>query len=397
VDYDPFDPDTHADPDRHFAALRATCPVHHHGARDFYTVARSDDITAILQAPRTWSSRWRNGLTYVRGEGEGMLLDADPPTHTWQRRLLQKAWTPRLVNRLEPRVRAVAEELVAAVHPAGRCEFHEAFGGRLPVTMVAELIGVPTADGDRFKAWSEAGVEVTGGTPGAQARAKDVRHDMVEYFDDHVSARRRLMATGAAAPDDSTTMMLRATYDGRRLDDDEIRKVLQLLLLGGIETTSLLLSNLLHRLITEPGLAEALRADPSLDEVAVEESLRVDSPTLGLFRTPTHACHVRGVEIPADAKTMVLFAAVNRDPELWDDPDSFRLDRDRKVLRRHYGFGHGVHLCLGAPLARLEGRVALRTLVERLPGLRYDGEPHRVSTMIFRGFDRQPIAWDAPS
>ena len=93
---------------------------------------------------------------------------------------------------------------------------------------------------------------------------------------------------------------------------------------------------------------------------------------------------------------MVLFAAVNRDPELWDDPDSFRLDRDRNQLRRHYGFGHGVHLCLGAPLARLEGRVALRTLVERLPGLRYHGEPHRVGTMIFRGFDRQPIAWDAP-
>ncbi len=396
MDYDPFDPDTHADPDPHFAVLRATCPVHHHAARDFYTVAGSDDITAILQAPRTWSSRWRNGLTYVRGEGEGMLLDADPPTHTWQRRLLQKAWTPRLVNRLEPRVQTVAEGLVDAVHPEGRCEFHEAFGGPLPVTMVAELIGVPTADSARFKAWSEAGVEVTGGTPGAQARAKDVRHDMVGYFDDHVAARRRLMATGAEVPDDYTTMMLQATYDGRRLEDDEIRKVLQLLLLGGIETTSLLLSNLLHRLITEPGLADALRADPSLDEVAVEESLRLDSPTLGLFRTPIHTCLVRGVEIPADAKTMVLFAAVNRDPELWDDPDSFRLDRDRNQLRRHYGFGHGVHLCLGAPLARLEGRVALRTLVERLPGLRYDGEPHRVGTMIFRGFDRQPIAWDAP-
>ena len=155
------------------------------------------------------------------GEGEGMLLDADPPTHTWQRRLLQKAWTPRLVNRLEPRVRAVAEVLVDAVHAAGRCEFHEAFGGPLPVTMVAELIGVPTADGARFKAWSEAGVEVTAGTPGAQARAKDVRHDMVEYFDDHVAARRRLMATGAEVArrlhhDDVAGDLRRAAARGRR-------------------------------------------------------------------------------------------------------------------------------------------------------------------------------------
>jgi cytochrome P450 len=123
-------------------------------------------------------------------------------------------------------------------------------------------------------------------------------------------------------------MMLRATHDGRRLTDDEAHQVLQLLLIGGIETTTLLLSNLLHRVIVEPELATQVRARPQLDEVAVEESLRLDSPTLGLFRTPNRTCTVRGVTIRQDSKTMVLFAAVNRDPELWDDPHTFRLDRD---------------------------------------------------------------------
>ena len=393
--YDPFDSVIHADPDPHFAQLRASCPVHHHEDRDFYTVARSDDIAAILQAPRVWSSRWRNGLTYVAPQGEGILLDADPPTHTRQRRLLQKAWTPRLINRLESRVREVADALLDDVVDAGRCEFHEAFGAPLPVTMVAELIGVRSADHALFKQWSEAGVEVTGGTPGAVDRAKGLRAGMVEYFQDHIAERRRLIAGGGEAPEDYTTMMLTVSYEGRTLTDDEVRGVLALLLLGGIETTSLMLSNLVHRVISEPGLTDALRADPELCEVAVEESLRIDAPTLGLFRTPTETSTVRGVDIPKDAKTMVLFAAVNRDPALWTDPDTFRLDRDPVQARRHFGFGHGVHLCLGAPLARLEGRVALRAIVERLPGLRYDGEPRRISTMIFRGYDRQPIAWDA--
>jgi len=188
-------------------------------------------------------------------------------------------------------------------------------------------------------------------------------------------------------------MMLHTETDGRSLTDVEVRKVLQLLTLGGIETTTLLLSNLLHRVLVEPGLAAALRADPALCEYAVEESLRLDSPTLGLFRTPNEDRAVCGITIPTDTKTMVLFAAVNRDPALWDEPDSFRLDRDPTRLRQHYAFGHGVHLCLGAPLARLEGKVVLEAITQRLRNVRYSEPPRRLPTMIFRGFDRQLITW----
>ena len=394
MEYDPFDPDVHRDPDPSFAALRDRCPVHHQPERDFYTIARTDDITAILRSPEQWSSRFRNGLTYRPAVGDPMLLDADPPTHTWQRRLLQKAWTPRLINRLEGRIGQIVDALFASVADQGRCDFHEAVSAPLPVTMIAELIGVPASDRSRFKAWSDARVEVTGGTPGAEEDAEAATGELEAYFRQHIARRREQIAAGASLPDDYTTLILTTTHDGRQLTDDEARAVLQLLLLGGIETTTLLLGNLLHRVIVEPDLARRLRAEPTRYEAAVEESLRLDAPTLGLFRTPNEACVVRDVTIPKDAKTMVLFAAVNRDPALWEEPDRFRLDRDEVQLRRHYGFGHGIHLCLGAPLARLEGRVVLRGIVERLPGVRYDGEPHRIATMIFRGFDRQPIAWD---
>jgi cytochrome P450 len=189
-------------------------------------------------------------------------------------------------------------------------------------------LGAHGADHARFKAWSDARVEITAGTPGAEAAADAATIEMEGVLRTPCAARRERLEAGRSVPDDYTTMMLTTRDDGRALTDIEVCRVLQLLTLGGIETTTLLLGNLLHRVVVEPGLADALRSDPN-------------------------------------------------------------------QLRRHYAFGHGVHLCLGAPLARLEGRVTLQAIVDRLPGVRYAEPPHRLATMIFRGFDRQPIAWNA--
>ena len=392
MEYDLFDAATHAEPDAAFAALRQQCPVHHNGERDFYTVASSASVASILRDAPNWSSRFRNGLAY-HSSPSPMLLDADPPTHTWQRRLLQKAWTPRLIALLEPRVREIVERQMDGLGNEAWCDFHEVIATTVPVMVISDFIGVPPGDRDRFRAWSDARVAATAGMPGHEESYRSASEAIDGYFADHVARRRKELGRGIA-PDDFTTMIVTTDDAGRLLTDDEVRQVLSLMLLGGIETTTMHLSNLAHRLATEPGLAAQLRAEPDLVPVAVEESMRIDSPTLGLFRTPNADTCVDGVRIPEDAKTMVLFAAVNRDPEIWPDPDAFRLDRSPAELHRHFGFGHGPHRCIGAPLARLEGKVVLDLMVRRWRGLRYLEPPTRTSTMIFRGFTRQILGWE---
>jgi cytochrome P450 len=394
VRYDLFNAAVHDDPDPWFARLRAECPVHHDTGRDFYTVARTDDIFRILRHPQRWSSKFRNGLTYRFAEEGPMLLDADPPVHTWQRRLLQKAWTPRYIAMLESRAGDIVAARFDEFTGAGRGNFSELVAGYVPAAMIAELVGLPATDQGKLKAWSETKVEVTAGTPGAAAAEAVADAELQDYFSEHIAERRRAIRRGGELPGDYTTMMMEAEPDGRHLDDTQLRKVLQLLVLGGIETTALLLGNALHRVVVEPGLATRLGQRPELYATAIEETLRLDSPTLGLFRTPNEDQQLHDVRIPQDAKTMVLFAAVNRDPDLWDRPDVFDVDRDPVRLHQHAAFGHGVHLCLGAPLARLEGRVVLQAIVERLPGVRYTEPPARVPTMIFRGYNRQLVEWD---
>ena len=393
MDYDPFDPDVHADPDAAFAELRSGCPVHYDADRDFYTVARSSDIAAILRNAEVWSSRFRNGLEYHGPPAEPMLLDADPPTHTWQRRLLQKAWTPRLIYQLEGRVRESVSAQMDTVESARSCDFHEVISGPVPTMVISEFIGVPTEDRAMFRSWSDARVAGTAGMPGHEDGYRQASEAIEKYFDEHIARRRHELQRGEA-PDDFPTMIMTTDDAGRLLTDTEVQQVLALMLLGGIETTTMHLSNLLHRVATEPDIAASLRERPEQCALAVEESMRVDSPTLGLFRTPNEPVDVAGAPIPADAKTMVLFAAVNRDPEIWDDPDAFRLDRPSTQLHRHFGFGHGPHRCLGAPLARLEGRVVLELITARWPSVHYTAEPVRTPNMIFRGYVRQHIAWD---
>jgi cytochrome P450 len=306
----------------------------------------------------------------------------DPPLHSLHRGLVQQAFTPGAIRAMTPRVEALTAELLDAVNGRETFDIHDDIAFPLPVVIISQMLGVPGEDIERFKQWSDASVEAMG--------AEDPTPWMGElealqrYLLDQIRARRAM----AAPPDDLISRMVGAKSDGQGLSDEAILGLVSQLLVGGNETTTSLITNVVWRLLEERSLWERVVADPSLAERAVEESLRFDPPVLALFRTTTRETEVRGVAIPKGAKVMLHYAAGNRDPEAFEDPDRFRLDRPP---RRHLSFAIGVHVCIGAEMARLEARTALRALVTRFADLSLIDRGERIKPFFLWGRRRLPV------
>lgn len=389
--YDPLSAEVLADPFSAYAALRNGCPVHHHDDFNpaFYTLSRYDDVREGLVDHETWSIRYGQSPQYTRAAG----LVNDPPEHTAFRQLFNRAFTPRMVGRVEDRIEALADELLDAVIDDRSGDFRAFYARPLPTTIIAWLLGIPTADRDLFARLSDD-LTATYNAPDPAASAAP-RAAFDDYFAGIVAERRAVVATqGAdALPDDLISGFILAEVDGRRLSDHELAWMLLLLLLGGNETSTALLTNLAWRLLEEPTRWQAVRDDPGLHEIAVEESLRHDPPVLGLFRTPTADVTRHGVTIPAKAKVMLCYGAANHDPDHFDEPDRFRLDRPLDEARRNLTFGFGAHFCPGAALARLEARVTLRVLARRMPELALAGPTSRIVAFNLWGRESLPVSW----
>jgi len=387
-DYDPLGEDTLDDPFAQYRALREGCPVHHFErfSPPFFTLSRYEDVLAALKDHATFSYRHGPSPQFTRPSG---LVD-DPPGHTEFRRLFNRAFSPRTIAALEPTVTAIAETLVDSFVERGSGDLHDLYAVPLPITVIARLLGLPDDDIAGFKQMSDD-LTATYNDPDPRASAEP-RSRFDRYFAEFVDARRR------SPTDDLVSGFVTARLQGRPLTDDEICWMLLLLLLGGNETTTALLTNLLWRLLEVPERWNAVRADPLLFDRVIEESLRHDPPVLGMFRTTTGDIERRGVPIPRRAKVMLCYGAANHDPDVFADPESFRLDRPPDEATRHLAFGFGDHYCPGSALARLEARVTLRLFVDRLPQLRarWDpaGRPPRITPFLLWGRAHLLAAWD---
>ena len=401
-EFDPFSDEVLKDPFVFYKDLRETCPVHKH--EDFtyplYTATKYDDVTAMLTNVELWSSHYGQMPRYsVEG-----CLKSDPPEHTWYRKLIQKSFAPRHVAAMEDEISQLVKELVDAMAEKSQGDLHDDLACPLPVIVIAKILGIPTDDIDQFKAWSDA--QLAGSNTSEDGR-KVPREAMNAYLLEHLNIRRSLLddagvdetdsaedLIGDIIPDDVISGILLAEVDNRMLSDEERLVMLNQLLVGGNETTTSLLTNLFWRLLSDRFLYEQVRDDPSLHQIAVEESLRFDAPVLGLYRTNTADIDLYGEKIPERSKVMATFAAANRDPAVFDDPETFRLDREPEELRKHLSFGLGVHYCPGAQLSRLEARLTLKEVTERFPNLRLINEPERIEPFILWGRRKFPVAWN---
>ncbi len=391
VDYDPFDPETRRNPHPVYARLREEAPVAGCPAHGFFVVSRDEDIRRMLRDTEVWSSRFGPGLAFAP-ENSGALVGVDPPEHDFQRALIGAVFGPSALAGYEAQIEELAALLLDELAPLGGADLIPTFAERIPLVVICWLLGFADAPLDTFRRFTHVATLGVMGEADA-AVLLPLAMQVRAYFQSEINRRKAAIAAGEVPPDDLTSRLITTEVDGRRLSEEVMLGFMSFLLIGGSGTTTMLIGNVVHHLITHRELWEQVRADRSLVEVAVEESLRFDAPVHGLFRTPKADVELHGVTIPEDTKTLVLYASANRDPAVWEHPDEFRLDRDKRKLAHHLAFGYGTHICLGMHLSRMETRIALNALLDRMPDLHLAGEPVDTEPSVLKGFDHLPVAW----
>ncbi len=314
------------------------------------------------------------------------MLAVNPPAHTRYRKLVSRAFTPRAIEALRPRVEGVAHELLDRLEGRPRADLAEEYAGQLPVTMIAEILGVPLEMRGQFLSWGEALAPTLDiGLPYRMHReAMQALEGLNAWFAGHFRTLRR-------QPDGSMlSQLVNLVDEGDRLDEQELMATSLLLLGAGFETTVNLIGNGVVVLLEHPEQLAELTADPGLWPNAVEEILRYDSPVQSTGRAALEELDLFGTRIPKGGMVATLLGGANRDPQVFPRPDRFDIHREN--AREHVAFSSGIHFCLGAALARIEGEVALRVLFERFPDLTLSGTPHRRPTSTLHGYDRLPVA-----
>ena len=382
VVYDPFSVEANEDPYPIYKRLRDECPLHYNDEHGLWSLSRYEDIQTAARDWKTFTSTEGADLddtgTLI---GEGDFLDTDPPRHDELRKVVREHFTPKAINALEGRVRERSEALLEAFVGSGSADFASDFAWPLPAGMVSELLGFPDEDHPQLLAWfTESLRRIPGQTEipdSAWAAAKEVRG----YFAATAEERRR-------QPRDDVMTTMVAAVDDERISADDLLGICYLLFLAGIETTAALVSNALHLLTLHPDQRTKLVGDLSIMRGAVEELLRFEAPVQFIGRTATSDFELHGATIPAGGRVVLIYASANRDERKFPNPDVLDLER---TPGRHLAFGEGIHHCIGAPLARLEGRIGLEVLLSRIPDYEVAGPVQRMYTHNAWGLEHLPV------
>lgn len=404
LDFDPYAPEVQERSPDAFAELGRRCPVHHYqGKFDFYIANDYKDIKdSLFKDNSTWTAR--NGNTpRVMDERFASGITTDPPEHFAFRNVIQRGLGPEQLQRLGKEIDRIADELIDTMlaDPAGEGNFFERFAMPLAARLMCIMLGAPEQDYLTYKQWADDLTFVEYNVP--EEDINDKARAINAHFGAMLAERMAKLEAagvqpamehvGTILPDDFMSRYLCDRVGERPLKKYEVLNLVSAILVGGNETTMNLICNLLWRLLEEPQRWERIKAEPTLIPLAIEESLRVDPPVIGLFRTSTCPVQLSGTDMPARSKVLYNIAAANRDPSRWDNPDEFSLDRSLPEVRQHLSFAGGAHACLGLGLARMELKQVFEKLVQRLPHLRLAGPTHRAPGFNFWGREDLPVAW----
>lgn len=357
VRYDPYAADIRDNPYPVYQYLRDQAPIYRNPDKAFYVLSRFADVLGVLHDWETYSSAQGITLEGLPPDVQPEMITMDPPRHNELRDLVKRAFTPKAISALEPRVLAVAEGLVAALDPS-EFDLVRDVAGPVPSVVICELLGIPISDRPLFRGWIETLIRRKPDEPDTITAARAASGELSEYLAGQIADRRQ------NPTDDIIGFAVSVAEDGRTLDDEELLGFVRLLLVAGNETTINLIGNSFLTLARNPEERARLAADPALTPNAVEEVLRFESPVPQLCRHTTRDTVHHGVDVPAESVVVIAFAAANRDEREFTEPSRFDIMRR---VDRHLAFGHGIHHCLGAALARLQARAAIDAVLARFP------------------------------
>jgi len=372
------------DPQEAYAWMRANAPVYFDEANGVWGIARYDDLKAAARAPGTFS----NAGGAVPGMGPmPMMIDMDDPDHLRRRKLVNKGFTPRRVRDLEPKIRAVCDEIIDSVYDQGACDLVCDIAAPLPMVMIGDALGVAPEDRDALLHWSDNMVSAQSNGAGEAALLS-----AAEAFADYQAYAARVIAERRSRPVDADLMsvLVHAEVDGDTLDDDELIQESLLILIGGDETTRHVISGGLEQLLRHPDQRQKLVERPELLGSAVEEMLRWVTPIKTMARTVTHDVEFRDQQLRQGQEVLLLYHSANRDERVFDRPFEFDVERSPN---EHVAFGFGTHFCLGASLARLEVTVMTERLLARMPDMELAGPTPLRPANFITGFESMPVRW----
>jgi len=382
------------DPFPVYAQLRREAPVYRCPDGSFF-LTRYEDLNAVYRNPRVFSSDKRTQFAPAFGVDSPLyqhhttsLVFNDPPLHTHVRKAFGNALSAKMIAAMEPGVARLVETLLDRIESLGRFDLIGDYAAAIPVEIIGNLLRIPQEEREPLRRWSLAilGALEFGLSPDKLELGNRCVEEMLAFLADFVARRRSSLSDDE---DDMLARLIRWESDGYRLSEIELYHQCIFLLNAGHETTSNLIGNGIHLLLSDTGELERLRAEPGLIDTAVEEVLRYESPNQFGNRTTTDDTAIGGVAIPAGSILTLCIGAANRDPVVFSQPERFDISREPNP---HLAFGAGIHTCAGLNVARLEGRIAIGGMLARFPRLRLDGEPSRSRRARFRGFDSVPLA-----
>ncbi|MBX3421158.1 MAG: cytochrome P450 [Pirellulaceae bacterium] len=399
IDYDPRNREVIADPFPVFQRLREQAPVYFSSVLGGWVLTRYDDVKLVISDRRFSADRMRPffaqlpmtkqcAYATLRDSISAWAVFHDPPTHTRLRGLINRAFTVKAIERLEPRIDGIVVDLLDQVAHRGEMDVIADLAYPLPASVILHMLGLPSDDLDRIKVWSDELALFVGSsvnTPDKYRRATDSITAMNDYFGAAIQRRRQ------APGDDLLSALLAAQEQEELLSHDELVATCVLLVFAGHETTTNLIGNGMLALLRHPAQLERLRSELELLPLAIEELLRFDGPAAAVVRIATEEVTLHDQTIAAGDRVFAMLGAANRDPRQFSNPEKLDITRNEN---RHIAFGHGIHYCIGAPLARLEAKLAIRAILQRCQNLKLqDAALHWSDSLVLRGVRSLPISF----